>query len=153
MESNKTGTKRTSDAPLICLVCGDVARGLNFDVVTCMSCKAFFRRNALHRSVSSNIVQGGYHSCRFIYSENPPMSIECWLHYQPIHTWWLFGLSPEEMLHPWHESPINSIGVSGFNWFYPASTHHYRPTCPDDTLASGDFHPASLSYSLSTTSF
>lgn len=30
-----------------CRVCGDKARGFNFDVITCMSCKAFFRRNAL----------------------------------------------------------------------------------------------------------
>lgn len=35
--------------PLICSVCGDIARGLNFDVLTCMSCKAFFRRNALEK--------------------------------------------------------------------------------------------------------
>lgn len=29
-----------------CLVCGDVARGLNFNVMTCMPCKTFFRKNA-----------------------------------------------------------------------------------------------------------
>ncbi|UJR09480.1 hypothetical protein I4U23_013718 [Adineta vaga] len=39
-------TKRTCGLPLICLVCGDVARGINFDVMTCMSCKTFFRRHA-----------------------------------------------------------------------------------------------------------
>ncbi|CAF3972995.1 unnamed protein product, partial [Rotaria sp. Silwood1] len=38
-------TKRTCGLPLICLVCGDIARGINFDVMTCMSCKVFFRRN------------------------------------------------------------------------------------------------------------
>ncbi|KAK9502135.1 hypothetical protein O3M35_012726 [Rhynocoris fuscipes] len=31
----------------ICAVCGDVALGYNFNAVTCESCKAFFRRNAL----------------------------------------------------------------------------------------------------------
>lgn len=31
----------------ICSVCGDSALGYNFDAVTCESCKAFFRRNAL----------------------------------------------------------------------------------------------------------
>lgn len=31
----------------ICGVCGDSALGYNFDAVTCESCKAFFRRNAL----------------------------------------------------------------------------------------------------------
>uniref|UniRef100_K1QYV8 Nuclear hormone receptor HR96 n=1 Tax=Magallana gigas TaxID=29159 RepID=K1QYV8_MAGGI len=31
----------------ICLVCGDKALGYNFNAITCESCKAFFRRNAL----------------------------------------------------------------------------------------------------------
>ncbi|GMS78274.1 hypothetical protein PENTCL1PPCAC_449, partial [Pristionchus entomophagus] len=30
----------------VCLVCGDHATGYNFNVITCESCKAFFRRNA-----------------------------------------------------------------------------------------------------------
>ena len=37
---------------LICRICGDVARGMNFGVITCMSCKAFFRRHALKDLVS-----------------------------------------------------------------------------------------------------
>lgn len=44
-------TKRTAGLPLICLVCGDVARGINFDLMTCMSCKAFFRRHAAKTSL------------------------------------------------------------------------------------------------------
>jgi hypothetical protein len=32
---------------LICTVCGAAATGFNFSVITCMCCKAFFRRNAL----------------------------------------------------------------------------------------------------------
>lgn len=31
----------------ICGVCGDKALGCNFNAITCESCKAFFRRNAL----------------------------------------------------------------------------------------------------------
>lgn len=31
----------------VCMVCGDKALGYNFNAVTCESCKAFFRRNAL----------------------------------------------------------------------------------------------------------
>ncbi|CAF0961525.1 unnamed protein product [Rotaria sordida] len=40
-------TKRSWHLPLICQICGDKARGMNFEVMTCMSCKAFFRRHAL----------------------------------------------------------------------------------------------------------
>ncbi|CAF0834477.1 unnamed protein product [Adineta ricciae] len=32
---------------LTCAVCGGVAHGYNFDAISCESCKAFFRRNAL----------------------------------------------------------------------------------------------------------
>lgn len=49
-------TKRTCGLPLICLICGDVARGINFDVMTCMSCKTFFRRHALNSNVSKKKV-------------------------------------------------------------------------------------------------
>ncbi|VDP91244.1 unnamed protein product [Echinostoma caproni] len=36
-----------SDEERICIVCGEPASGYNFDRLTCESCKAFFRRNAL----------------------------------------------------------------------------------------------------------
>ncbi|CAF1156922.1 unnamed protein product [Rotaria sordida] len=45
-KSNKECIKHSSYRSLICRVCGDVARGNNFQVITCMSCKSFFRRNA-----------------------------------------------------------------------------------------------------------
>jgi hypothetical protein len=45
-------TKRSCNLPLICQICGDKARGINFDVMTCMSCKAFFRRHAIQSIVS-----------------------------------------------------------------------------------------------------
>jgi len=35
-----------------CLVCGDVPVGINFGALTCMPCKAFFRRNAPKLDVS-----------------------------------------------------------------------------------------------------
>lgn len=35
----------------ICGVCGDRALGYNFNAVSCESCKAFFRRNALKNKV------------------------------------------------------------------------------------------------------
>jgi len=38
--------KQKFSRPLICRVCGDIARGVNFAVITCVSCKMFFRRHA-----------------------------------------------------------------------------------------------------------
>ncbi|MFH4983649.1 hypothetical protein AB6A40_010358 [Gnathostoma spinigerum] len=38
-----------------CRVCGDHATGYNFNVITCESCKAFFRRNALRPKVSESL--------------------------------------------------------------------------------------------------
>ncbi|CAG2176070.1 unnamed protein product, partial [Oppiella nova] len=35
----------------LCVVCGDNAMGVNFDALTCASCKAFFRRNASKNKV------------------------------------------------------------------------------------------------------
>ncbi|VDM55106.1 unnamed protein product [Angiostrongylus costaricensis] len=35
----------------ICRVCGDKAFSYNFNVITCESCKAFFRRNANKREI------------------------------------------------------------------------------------------------------
>jgi hypothetical protein len=35
----------------ICLVCGDVARIINYGALCCQACKTFFRRNASNTSV------------------------------------------------------------------------------------------------------
>jgi hypothetical protein len=43
--------KHRYSRPLTCRICGDLARGVNFSVVTCMSCKMFFRRHAQSQSV------------------------------------------------------------------------------------------------------
>lgn len=40
----------------MCLVCGDQATGYNFNVITCESCKAFFRRNALRPKVKKTLL-------------------------------------------------------------------------------------------------
>lgn len=39
--------RKMSAIDKVCMVCGDRALGYNFNAVTCESCKAFFRRNAL----------------------------------------------------------------------------------------------------------
>ncbi|XP_047526174.1 nuclear hormone receptor HR96 [Pieris napi] len=52
-EDNKkdetTGQKKEIPSNLrkVCLICGDRALGYNFNAISCESCKAFFRRNAL----------------------------------------------------------------------------------------------------------
>jgi hypothetical protein len=43
------------EANKICGVCGDRALGYNFNAVSCESCKAFFRRNALKNKASSSL--------------------------------------------------------------------------------------------------
>ncbi|CAF4996593.1 unnamed protein product, partial [Rotaria sp. Silwood1] len=40
-------TEESQLSNLECRVCGAPAHGYNFDQITCESCKAFFRRNAL----------------------------------------------------------------------------------------------------------
>ena len=49
-------SEKDKDAEMVvsleCCVCGGVAHGYNFDQISCESCKAFFRRNALRDMVS-----------------------------------------------------------------------------------------------------
>lgn len=45
--NNKDKKEVPSNLQKICLVCGDKALGYNFNAISCESCKAFFRRNAL----------------------------------------------------------------------------------------------------------
>ncbi|CAF1113178.1 unnamed protein product [Adineta steineri] len=42
-----TNSKKQKTGLLTCVVCGSPANGYNFDAISCESCKAFFRRNAL----------------------------------------------------------------------------------------------------------
>ncbi|CAH0597576.1 unnamed protein product [Chrysodeixis includens] len=46
-ESSDQKKELLSGLQKICLVCGDKALGYNFNAISCESCKAFFRRNAL----------------------------------------------------------------------------------------------------------
>jgi hypothetical protein len=45
---------------LICNICEGPAHGYNFDAITCESCKAFFRRNALRSTVCINKILSNY---------------------------------------------------------------------------------------------
>ena len=48
-ESSPEGSSGSGGASKTCVVCGDKSYGLNFNAITCESCKAFFRRNALSK--------------------------------------------------------------------------------------------------------
>jgi len=68
--SNLSNNVRKSSAQhkdLICTVCGASATGFNFSAITCMCCKAFFRRNALF---GLSALQ-----CRYL-TENCPVNIK-----------------------------------------------------------------------------
>lgn len=54
----RPGRKSRAKEEKLCGVCGDRAFGYNFDAISCESCKAFFRRNALKGLVSSRIRVG-----------------------------------------------------------------------------------------------
>lgn len=57
IDSQPRRKSRTKDEK-ICLVCGDKALGYNFNAMTCESCKAFFRRNALKSNTAACLFQG-----------------------------------------------------------------------------------------------
>ncbi|CAF2524634.1 unnamed protein product [Rotaria sp. Silwood2] len=47
LKTQTTNQKKQKNVSLICAICGSTANGYNFDVISCESCKSFFRRNAL----------------------------------------------------------------------------------------------------------
>lgn len=60
---------------LMCSICKDSAHGYNFDVITCESCKAFFRRNALKKPVCIVWQKTSIHSNR-IFSFREHLNVE-----------------------------------------------------------------------------
>ncbi|CAF2992324.1 unnamed protein product [Rotaria sp. Silwood2] len=50
MKRRERVVNTTPISPQECRICGDIARGQNFSVISCMSCKSFFRRNAHKKS-------------------------------------------------------------------------------------------------------
>jgi hypothetical protein len=59
---------------LICSVCQGPAHGYNFDAITCESCKAFFRRNALKSDVGEH--RGTLSNSLIYYLGDIQMSVE-----------------------------------------------------------------------------
>jgi len=53
-QQNRSTLLRKKPEGLICSICAGPAHGYNFDAITCESCKAFFRRNALKSDVYIN---------------------------------------------------------------------------------------------------
>jgi len=60
----------------ICLVCGDRALGHNFNAVSCESCKAFFRRNALKDKVSFGFKRNQKIICPTCFLFKPQLEIK-----------------------------------------------------------------------------
>ncbi len=50
-QQHRIAYARKNRGGLICSICEGPAHGYNFDTITCESCKAFFRRNALRTDV------------------------------------------------------------------------------------------------------
>lgn len=50
-QQQRSMNNRRKNEGLICSICQGPAHGYNFDAITCESCKAFFRRNALKSEV------------------------------------------------------------------------------------------------------
>lgn len=65
-------TRKKKDAKK-CGVCGDHALGSNFNAITCESCKAFFRRNALKTKVDFFLTQC---LCIKLFSRSPLLQSE-----------------------------------------------------------------------------
>ncbi|CAF1103314.1 unnamed protein product [Adineta ricciae] len=57
-EAQSLPAKKQKTGTLTCVVCSSPANGYNFDAITCESCKAFFRRNALKDSVELECRRG-----------------------------------------------------------------------------------------------
>jgi hypothetical protein len=56
-ELQSSNNKKSKNDLLTCVVCGSPAHGYNFDAISCESCKAFFRRNALKDPVRLYIIK------------------------------------------------------------------------------------------------
>jgi hypothetical protein len=60
--------KKSKNDLLTCVVCGSPAHGYNFDAISCESCKAFFRRNALKDPVRLDLQKQVCHVSSFFFS-------------------------------------------------------------------------------------
>ena len=104
----------TRNEGLTCVICDSPASGFNFDVVSCESCKSFFRRNALKQPVRvplfvlraqlmllSSFIASALSSPRCLWDDTG--AAPC-----------LFRLSPEEVLRRWHATRTNLDGTDTF---------------------------------------
>lgn len=71
-QNSSTSSKKTKAGSLTCVVCGSPANGYNFDAISCESCKAFFRRNALKDPVG---LINDDKSIRFFYVDRQHLNV------------------------------------------------------------------------------
>jgi hypothetical protein len=119
MERKKLTYRYTPNLPILCSICGDKARGNNFSVLSCVSCKSFFRRHGLLDTV-----------CWFLFTRKrsinmtwifvvgkSTVSIPRSLYYYKRDKKWLFAMSIEEMYRKWYgpiEDPRSNWNTSAF---------------------------------------
>ncbi|KAL1023742.1 hypothetical protein UPYG_G00045450 [Umbra pygmaea] len=60
---SSTSLRHTSSTAKVCLVCGDEASGCHYGVVTCGSCKVFFKRAVEGRKSQHNYLCAGRNDC------------------------------------------------------------------------------------------
>ena len=97
--------KRTAGLPLICLVFGDAAHDINFDLV---SCKAFFRRHALKLSMSSRMAWITELELCHRFVDGSSMSSGKSMSDQSANARCLFGVSSAQASQPRHERPADT---------------------------------------------
>lgn len=76
MGRKKLTAERDPNLPFLCYVCGDTPRGNNFSVLSCVSCKSFFRRYGLLNNVCSFLYLSKIRIYVFIYREIFNVDIE-----------------------------------------------------------------------------
>ena len=103
--ANDAEASKREKSNKLCMVCGDKALGYNFNALTCESCKAFFRRNALKnkvRTIDINIDINWHQACfETVHFAGVQMPIQQQVRGYRGHEEVLPAMQIEEMLRHW----------------------------------------------------